>query len=131
MGLLRELFAWWTGNTIGTRVFTWSKGRRVGSDVYGNIYYEERGGGPRVRRWVIYRQLAEASLVPPAWHGWLHHTVDVPPDEENYDARPWEKTPLPNLTGTPLAYRPPGSTLRSGVTKPPLDYEPWRPNESS
>jgi NADH:ubiquinone oxidoreductase subunit len=129
MGLFTELFAWWTGNTIGTRLYTWRKGARVGSDSFGNIYYEERGGP---RRWVIYRELAEPSLVPPAWHGWLHHTVDVPPNEEDYDPRRWQQAPLPNLTGTALAYRPPGSTLnQSGGEPPPLDYEPWRPNPRS
>ena len=33
-----ELFAWWTGNTIGTRLFTWRKGVRVGEDGLGNVY---------------------------------------------------------------------------------------------
>ena len=31
------------------------------------------------RRWVIYNGYAEASTMPPSWHGWMHHTVDVPP----------------------------------------------------
>jgi NADH:ubiquinone oxidoreductase subunit len=31
------------------------------------------------------------------------------------------------MTGTYDAYRPPGSTLRPDVRKPPLDYEPWQP----
>ena len=90
----------------------------------GNVYYRERGGK---RRWVIYRDLAEPSQIPPAWHAWLHHTVDVPPTEESYTPRPWEQAHRPNLTGTYEAYRPPGSTLRPGAVKPPLDYDPWRP----
>ncbi len=49
MGLFSEMFAWWKGNTIGTRLFTWRKGIRVGEDGLGNIYYRERNG---VRRWV-------------------------------------------------------------------------------
>jgi NADH:ubiquinone oxidoreductase subunit len=126
MGIFTEIFAWWTGNTIGTRLYTWRHGERVGTDRLGNVYYHERDGN---RRWVIYRNVAEPSLVPPAWHGWLHHTVDVPPTEEAYTPRPWEKPSLPNMTGTPEAYRPPGSTLRSGATKPaPTDYEPWQPS---
>jgi NADH:ubiquinone oxidoreductase subunit len=124
MGLFTELFAWWTGNTIGTRLFTWRRGIRVGSDSLGNIYYREREGD---KRWVVYRDSAEASLVPPEWHGWLHYTVDVPPTEEAYRARPWELPPLANMTGTPQAYRPPGSTLKPKPSKPPIGYEPWRP----
>jgi NADH:ubiquinone oxidoreductase subunit len=125
MGLFTELFAWWTGNTIGTRLYTWRKGERVGEDGLGNVYYRERGG---TRRWVIYRKLSEPSQVPPEWHAWLHYTVDVPPTEERYTPRPWQQAHRPNLTGTFEAYRPPGSTLRADTAKPPLDYEPWQPN---
>ena len=41
---------------IGTRLFTWLKGTRVGADAVGNIYYEERRARPgyRTRRWVAY-----------------------------------------------------------------------------
>lgn len=98
----------------------------MGSDSAGNVYYQTEDGK---RRWVIYRDQSEASLVPPEWYGWLHHTVDIPPTEESYHARPWQKPNRPNLTGTPQAYRPPGSTLNPGVSKPaPLDYEPWQPS---
>jgi NADH:ubiquinone oxidoreductase subunit len=125
MGLFREIFAWWSGNTIGTRLYTWRYGEFVGEDGLGNFYYREQGGK---RRWVIYRTLSEPSQVPPEWHGWLHHTVDVPPTEESYTPRPWEQAHRPNLTGTYEAYRPPGSTLRAKLAKPPKDYEPWQPN---
>jgi NADH:ubiquinone oxidoreductase subunit len=30
---------------------------------------------------------AEATRVPPSWHGWLHHTVDIAPTEESYTPR--------------------------------------------
>ena len=126
MKLLTELFAWWTGNTIGTRLYTWRFGNRVGSDSFGNIYYQTEDGK---RRWVTYRDQSEASLVPPEWHGWLHYTVDVPPTEESYQPHPWQTAYRPNLTGTSQAYRPPGSTLNPGAVKPaPLDYEPWQPS---
>jgi NADH:ubiquinone oxidoreductase subunit len=77
---------------------------------------------------VIYNGLVEASRVPPSWHGWLHHTVDLPPVEEIYQPREWEKPHVPNLTGTPAAYRPPGSILASGRRPPATgDYQPWTP----
>ncbi|HMK69215.1 MAG TPA: NADH-ubiquinone oxidoreductase subunit NDUFA12 family protein, partial [Stellaceae bacterium] len=76
--------------SIGTRLFTWLRGELVGTDQFGNRYFREkpgrklrRGGGfdSRERRWVLYKGEAEASKVPPEWHGWLHHTVnDVPTD---------------------------------------------------
>ena len=128
MGFFREIFAWWTGTTIGTRLFTWRKGELVGEDEFGNRYYSERKGN---RRWVIYTDYSEASRVPPEWHGWLHHTVDTPPTEEDYKPREWEKPHRPNMTGTAEAYRPPGSTMVPGERPHATgDYEPWRPGDA-
>lgn len=131
MGVFREIFTWWGGNTIGNRVHTWWCGKLIGADEFGNTYYESRSGtGPfgKPRRWVIYQDIAEASLVPPAWHGWLHYTVDVPPTDDHHQARHWELDHKPNLTGTPDAYRPAGSILtpesRPRVTG---DYDAWKP----
>ncbi|MGQ0457744.1 MAG: NADH:ubiquinone oxidoreductase subunit NDUFA12 [Hyphomicrobium sp.] len=132
MSLLSEIFSWWGGNTWGTRLFTWRKGKLVGTDDFGNRYYLQKSGvGPLgvPARWVIYRDLSEASQVPPEWHGWLHHTVDAPPTDETYRAHPWEKPHQANLTGTPRAYRPKGSILSSGARQPSSgDYKPWKPN---
>ena len=121
---------------IGTRLFTWWKGELVGTDEFGNRYYREKpgrqlrpGGGrdSRERRWVLYKGEPEASKVPPEWHAWLHHTVNELPDR-NRRKYAWEKPHLPNLTGTPRAYRPPGSVLRGGRRAPATgDYEPWQP----
>ncbi|MGD9867208.1 MAG: NADH:ubiquinone oxidoreductase subunit NDUFA12 [Hyphomicrobiales bacterium] len=125
MGIFSEIFAWWTGNTIGTRLFTLRKGRFVGEDGLGNRYYRERNGR---RRWVVYKDMSEASLVPPEWHGWLHYTVDTPPTETSYKPHEWQKPHRPNLTGTPGAYRPQGSTLATGHRPPATgDYEAWKP----
>jgi NADH:ubiquinone oxidoreductase subunit len=123
--------------TIGTLLFTWLRGEQVGSDASGNRYYRLKGARPllkgggmdsRERRWVIYNGIVEASKVPPEWHGWLHHsTNDLPPADLR--KRAWEKDHLPNLTGTTLAYRPPGSVLKGGVrARATGDYEPWMPN---
>ncbi|MEZ5670061.1 MAG: NADH:ubiquinone oxidoreductase subunit NDUFA12 [Alphaproteobacteria bacterium] len=119
--------------SLGTRLYTMLHGQRVGSDPFGNVYYQERraGGGPRRRRWVIYKGEVEASRVPPEWHAWLHYVSDdVPGPEAGKPARPWQKEHVPNLTGTALAYRPPGHTLEGGRRAPTAgDYEPWSPPE--
>ena len=82
----------------------------------------------RTRRWVIYNGYAEASTIPPGWHGWMHHRVDVAPATETYRARGWEKPHEPNLTGSSAAYRPKGSVLGSGK-RPQVtgDYDAWTP----
>lgn len=131
MGLFQEIFIWWNGQTLGTRFFTWRKGRLVGSDDQGNRYYEGRNGekvAGILRRWVIYNGYADASRVPPEWHGWLHNTVNTPPTQLNYTPRPWQKPHRPNMTGTPEAYRPQGSIMRAGKRPQATgDYEAWRP----
>jgi NADH:ubiquinone oxidoreductase subunit len=128
-----KFFTWWNGQTFGTQLWTWRFGEVVGEDEGGNRYYRTIGGkiDPSLgfeRRWVIYNGLAEPSRVPPSWHGWLHHTVDVPPTQENYKPRPWQKPHRANLTGTPGAHRPTGSTLAQGRRpKATGDYKPWAP----
>ena len=63
---------------------------------------------------MIYNGLSEASMTPPGWNGWLHHTVDTPPTEEDYTPREWERPHMGNPTGTPAAIVPKGSMLRHG-----------------
>jgi NADH:ubiquinone oxidoreductase subunit len=130
---LLRTFTWWNGQTFGTQLWTWRYGEFVGEDEFANRYYRTRGGkiDPTLgfeRRWVIYSDYAEASTVPASWHGWLHHTVDVPPTQMTSEPRPWEKTHRPNLTGTPLALRPTGSVLAEGRRPPATGaYKPWTP----
>jgi len=123
--ILLQIFTWWNGQTIGTRFWTWRFGQFVGEDQYGNRYYRDATGK---RRWVIYNGEAEASRIPVGWHGWMHHRTDIPPTEDTYQPREWEKPHQPNLTGTPAAYRPKGSLLRP-EQRPEVtgDYEPWTP----
>ena len=104
-------------------------GRRIGTDSAGNVYYESRRdflNYGRKRRWVVYAGVPEATVVPPEWHGWLHHTVDVPLDSAR--RLPWMKPHQPNLTGTPQAYRPNGHEYAGGRSNPTAgDYEAWTP----
>lgn len=129
MGVFRELFTWWNGQTLGTRLFTARRGQKVGEDALGNVYYQTADGA---RRWVIYAAEAEASAVPSDWHGWLHHTFAEPPTKAPLRTQAWEKPHQPNMTGTDQAYRPKGSIARGGrVNSAAADYEAWDPNASS
>ncbi len=129
--------------SLGTRLFTWLRGEQVGTDRFGNRYFREKRKAPamaieggkrtvsiaREKRWVLYAGEAEASKVPPVWHAWLHHTIQQVPTGEAALGHPWQKEHVPNLTGTPEAYRPPGSLLAGGQRpRATGDYEPWRPS---
>jgi NADH:ubiquinone oxidoreductase subunit len=116
---------------LWTRIFTGWRGQFVDADSFGNRYYQERRASSRRRRrrWVIYNGEAEASMVPPEWHAWLHYTIDEPPLVSDVPPRDWHKPHQPNQTGTGEAYRPPGHLLAGGRRdKATGDYEPWTPN---
>jgi NADH:ubiquinone oxidoreductase subunit len=130
MGLLASIFTWWNGATIGTALYTRRNGVRVGSDDWGNVYYEARTAGEdgQKRRWVIFNGSNDASRVPPEWHGWLHHTTDLLP-EALPAPRAWQKPAVPNMTGTAAAYRPAGALEQGGVRAASTgDYEAWSPD---
>lgn len=122
MGLIAEIFTWWNGQTLGTRLFTWRRGEKVGEDAEGNVFYQSRDGK---RRWVIFDGLSEASRVSPDWHGWLHHTYSEPPTKDPLPRKAWEKDHVANVTGTSAAYQPAGSIL--GDSRAKADYEAWVP----
>ena len=129
--VLSKIFSWWNGATIGTLFTIAKRGALVGTDAFGNRYYQSRDNvsyDGRKRRWVIYNGYAEASKVPPEWHGWLHYTLDEPPTEVQLPRKAWETDYTPNLTGTPMAWRPQGS-LAAEARRPVAtgDYQAWTP----
>jgi NADH:ubiquinone oxidoreductase subunit len=134
LSFLARIFTWWNGTTFGTQWTLLTRGaRKIGTDEFGNRYFEEPKPSleGRKRRYVIYNGYADASRVPSDWHGWLHHTFDIPPSEEPLLRRAWELDHKPNLTGTVHAYRPAGSLARGGERqKQAGDYEAWSPDQN-
>jgi len=112
-------------------VTLFSGAKKMGKDSLGNTNYQAspRKGYKRPRRWVLYKGEAEASRVPPEWHGWLHFQTDDVPDSDTASyRRPWQKSYVPNETGTDQAYRPPGHILEGGKRdKATGDYTAWKP----
>lgn len=123
MKFLLSFLTWWNSQTLNTRFFTWRNGVKMGEDDQGNIYYQSKDGK---KRWVIFNGEMEASRVPPDWHGWLHHTWNETPDKAPLVHKAWEKPHLENLSGSDLAYAPPGS-IRRGAPAERRDYEAWQP----
>jgi NADH:ubiquinone oxidoreductase subunit len=127
---LKRFFTWWNGSTLGASFDIHRRSAFVGQDDQGNRYFEEQRPSldGRKRRYVIYAGLAEPSKVPPDWHGWLHYSFDEPPTVAPLPRKAWEQPHLPNLTGTPGAYRPKGSLARGGErAKAAADYQAWTP----
>ena len=132
LNLLKSIFTWWNGATIGARFTIAKTSKFVGEDDFGNKYYEavtnKDSYDGRRRRYVVYKGYAEASKIPPDWHGWMHYTFDEPPTKAPLLRRAWEKPHQPNLTGTIHAWRPKGAIGRGGQRASATgDYQAWTP----
>ena len=121
---------------LGTLIYTTLFGKYVGKDEFGNKYYKTRpsmgkyvGRYNKERRWVVFNGKAEATKIPPYWHGWMHYSIDEPPTEENFKKQyKWQKDYTPNLTGTDYRYLPKGHQKAEGKRdKATGDYEAWKP----
>ncbi len=114
---LKIIFTWWNKQTFGTFLKTLFFGKYVGSDEYGNKYYQ----GKKNDRWVVYKNNIEATKITSDWYLWMHHTVDKVP--ENKDTKfSWQKSHLENQTGTKNRYKP--IKIRKDNTK--KKYETWK-----
>ena len=124
--LLRFLFTWWNGTTVGTKLHTYFNGIKVGEDYFGNFYYESKD---KKNRWCIYSNESEASKISPEWNSWLRFiSVARPKDTET--THEWQKLFNGNLTGLDGVYKP--RTVRNSVSKEDLDsyqsdYKAWKP----
>jgi NADH:ubiquinone oxidoreductase subunit len=127
MGVLKQIFTWWEGAKLTTLLHVRRHCGQVGKDPLGNLYYASKKGD---RRWVIYDGANDPSRIPPEWYAWLHHQIDGVPDEALPPPPKFLKEPTPNLTGTPVAYRPSGALERGGQRQAASgDYQAWAPDE--
>ena len=124
--LLKFLFTWWNGNTVGTKLYTYLKGKKVGEDYFGNYFYESRD---KRNRWCIYSYQSDASKISPEWNSWLRFITNSCPTDETmtYD---WQKRFSGNLTGLNGAYKP--EILRANKKNEDSDryqsdYKAWKP----
>ncbi len=128
--MLKKIFTWWNGATIGALFDIGRRAKKVGEDEYGNSYFEEPHATVegRKRRYVIYKGYAEPSKIPVDWHGWMHYTFDEPPTKAPFKLKSWELPHRPNLTGTLFAYKPDNSLANAGKKQEEKNsYESWRP----
>ncbi|KAF4548114.1 ATP-dependent bile acid permease-like protein [Elsinoe fawcettii] len=104
-------------------------GALVGTDLYGNKYYENLAEELPLRtRWVDYKDKEyDPSQIEPGWHAWMSYMVDKPPTEDpilQRKVRVWEPTEhRPVMTMSRSAYKP-YSTVKS-------KYAAWQPVAAS
>lgn len=97
-------------------------GKKKGEDKYGNIYYENKDFIQDKKRWVIYKEINEASKIPSEWHGWLHYSFDEILEKKHE----WETSHLPNLTGTKYYMLHPGDIKKHNGKEATSYYKPWK-----
>ena len=116
---LKMIFTWWNRQTFGTYLKTLIFGKFVGSDQYGNKYYQSK----KNERWVIYAKNIEATKITSEWYLWIHHTVEKAPDPNIKDIKYlWQKKHLENQTGTINKFKP--VKIRKNEIK--KKYESWK-----
>tara|TARA_B100000886_G_scaffold328460_1_gene276871 strand:+ start:928 stop:1281 length:354 start_codon:yes stop_codon:yes gene_type:complete len=115
---LKIIFIWWKRQTFGTFLKTLFFGKYVGSDEYGNKYYQSK----QKERWVIYSNNIEATKITSDWYLWMHHTVDKIPDIKKNMKYSWQKKHLENQTGTTNSYKPVKIKKKEIKKK----YESWK-----
>ncbi|KAI0426227.1 NADH:ubiquinone oxidoreductase 13.4kD subunit [Xylaria sp. FL1042] len=110
--------AWRQINYIGDT----KAGTLVGTDRWGNKYFENTEELPLRTRWVDYKSHDfDAAHIEPGWHAWISYLVDKPPTQDavlQYKRRAWEDTDpksIPNYTLSRGAYKP-YSTVKSKIT---------------
>jgi len=114
---LKLIFTWWNRQTFGTFLKTLFLGKFVGSDDYGNKYYQSK----KNERWVIYAKNIEATKITSDWYLLIHHTIDKTPNSN--DAKYlWQKKHLENQTGTVNRFKP----IKIKKDEIKKKYETWK-----
>ncbi|MDC3068602.1 NADH-ubiquinone oxidoreductase subunit NDUFA12 family protein [Candidatus Pelagibacter sp.] len=115
---LKKIFIWWNRDTFGTRIKTILFGKFIGSDEFGNKYYQSK----KRKRWVIYAKEIDASKIPVEWYSWIHFMPNKIENIHKLEKHDWQKPHQPNLTGTDSAYYP--NKNNKDATK--KKYKSWK-----
>lgn len=98
-------------------------GTLIGTDKYGNKYFENNTYFMGRNRFVVYpyvdRYTFDASQIPAEWHRWMHYMTDDPPTKVLPAERKFIQAHETNKTGTKLEYVP------YSTTRPKI--EEWQP----
>ncbi|KAK3685198.1 NADH ubiquinone oxidoreductase subunit NDUFA12-domain-containing protein [Podospora appendiculata] len=82
----------------------------VGTDKFGNKFYENKDELPLRTRWVDYKKHDfDPAQIEPLWHFWISYGTDAIPSEDPLASvtRSWAAPHhIPNLTASPAAYKP-------------------------
>ncbi|KAK2080621.1 hypothetical protein QBZ16_000475 [Prototheca wickerhamii] len=106
--------------------------RLVGTDEFGNKYFEKMDTQVGRNRWVIFANSRipkdqDPAFVPPEWHGWLHATTDSCPENTTFVQPIYASHVVGNPTGTPARHQPKGSWFKGPEKRNWLKFQAWTP----
>lgn len=83
------------------------------ADQFGNRYFENPAETYGRHRWIEYAESRnpDSAKIPPEWHAWLHHNIDVVPSRRPLPKPEYQAEITGNRTGTSEAYVPPHHKL--------------------
>ncbi|PWN32513.1 NDUFA12-domain-containing protein [Meira miltonrushii] len=98
-------------------------GRLVGTDSFGNKYFENLEEQPGRHRWIDYAAHDYNTVqVEPQWHSWLHHIRQDPPNVDpivQAAHKTWEIQHTDSTTGSRASFRTYNTTRQK--------INPWEP----
>ena len=116
-------------NNLPTTLYSIFFGKEVGTDNFGNKYYVHKKNTSK--RWVLYKESVDPTAVSVDWQLWLNNNANEPP------AKPekifsWQKSRLPNQTGSDEAYHPKSSKyIKNKEKQVNIDSKIWNPNNKN
>ena len=91
-------------NNIGTILYSFLNGKKVGEDNQGNRFFIHKKNNKK--RWVLYNKKIDPTNLEIKWQIWLTENdknKDIIINDLNYK---WQKNKKANLTGTFESYHP-------------------------
>ena len=90
-------------NGLGTLIYSYLVGRKIGEDNRGNKYFLSKKDA--VKKWVLYENKVDPTNLPVEWQLWLTNDKKIIPSDKKTSYF-WQKERAPNLTGTKNSYHP-------------------------
>lgn len=91
-------------NNIGTILYSFFRGKKVGQDKIGNKFYVHKE--IQSKKWVLYKNNIDPTSLEVKWQIWLTSTNSNLPTTIEKSNFIWQKDKQPNLTGTVDSYHP-------------------------
>ena len=92
-------------NNLGTLIYSFFYGKKVGQDEDGNKFYIHKHN--MKRKWVLYNKTVDPTSLKVIWQLWLtNNKTELPSEIGHNKAYIWQKERAPNYSGTKNSYHP-------------------------